>query len=348
MPIKFRVPWLAVILLLIAVLTACNGDSEEPTRLPTRTTVTEPAATAKPTATEPETKAEKTLVPATTVAPPTPTKVTATPLARPTPTPTPTPTGVSEVFEPLMEHIPDYSRLVFLMDISAVRDMRSQYPGDFDTFLEDLEDDVAMEVYVDNFNIRDVSVLAVAAEYISEDDLVLLKGNWDLEEMQEYLEPYKENSHLRYDIYSISGEHVILEESELLAVAHNEEIAMDVIEIASGLGEGLTSAEENVVKRLLDRLGPAPVVIALDSGDCGEVVPGCLGFGASLVSADAKRLEVYINTAVMFNSERAASTTTTLCKKGALNPYSWRPAHTLDSFIVVPSSKRIQVKIPRI
>ena len=166
--------------------------------------------------------------------------------------------------------------------------------------------------------------------------------------MQEYLEPYKENSHLRYDIYSISGEHVILEESELLAVAHNEEIAMDVIEIASGLGEGLTSAEENVVKRLLDRLGPAPVVIALDSGDCGEVVPGCLGFGASLVSADAKRLEVYINTAVMFNSERAASTTTTLCKKGALNPYSWRPAHTLDSFIVVPSSKRIQVKTPRI
>ncbi len=61
MPIKFRVPWLAVILLLIAILAACNGDSEEPTRRPTRTTVTEPAATAKPTATEPETKAEKTL-----------------------------------------------------------------------------------------------------------------------------------------------------------------------------------------------------------------------------------------------------------------------------------------------
>ena len=43
-----------------------------------------------------------------------------------------------------------------------------------------------------------------------------------------------------------------------------------------------------------------------------------------------------------------ANTTTTLCKKGTLNPYSWRPAHTLDSFIVVPSSKRIQVKLPRI
>ena len=42
------------------------------------------------------------------------------------------------------------------------------------------------------------------------------------------------------------------------------------------------------------------------------------------------------------------STTTTLYKKGTLNPYSWRPAHTPDSFIVVPSSKRIQVKIPQI
>ena len=301
---KFRVPWLAVILLLIAVLTACNGDSEEPTRRPTRTTVTEPTVT-EPATTEPETKPEKTLVPATTVAPPTPTKVTATPLARPTPTPTPT--GVSEVFEPLMEHIPDYSRLVFLMDISAVWDMRSQFPGDFDAFLEDLQVDVDEEVYVDDFDIRDVSVLAVAAESISEDDLVLLKGNWDLEEIRKYLEPYRESSHLRFDIYSIGGEHVILEESELLAVAHNEEIAMDVIEIASGVAEGLISAEENAVKRLLYRLGPSPVVIATHSGDCGEVVPGCLGFGASLVSADANRREVYINAAVIFNSARAAS-----------------------------------------
>ena len=36
------------------------------------------------------------------------------------------------------------------------------------------------------------------------------------------------------------------------------------------------------------------------------------------------------------------STTTTLCKKGTLNAYSWLPDHTIDSFISVPSSKQFR------
>ncbi len=38
------------------------------------------------------------------------------------------------------------------------------------------------------------------------------------------------------------------------------------------------------------------------------------------------------------------SITTTVRKKGPLSTSSWRPAHALDSFVVLPSAKRFPAK----
>ena len=310
MPIKLIFVLFAATLPLLAVLTACGGEEPRETRRRAIRTATPQAMTTpttEPTYIESESTEDKPLLFLLTP--------TASAVSTSTPRPEPTATaetssaapqrGIHPSFYPLMRVIPEHVETVFLIDLEEVRGMQDYYPGNFGEMMEGVERDLDMEVQFD-FDISDISTFAVAAEYLSEDDLVIIQGDLDFDKIPEEFNSSSTYLHLGYEIFSGTGDNVLIEEDQVVAIGHDGDTARDVVEILAGQGVALADADESPVKRLLEKLGPSPVVVATTNGGCEEAIPGCVGFGAALAGLNPDRYEAFVGVAVIFESEAAA------------------------------------------
>ena len=134
----------------------------------------------------------------------------------------------------------------------------------------------------------------------------LLKGRFFFDDLRDDLEDlgYEEDSYRDYEIWSGFKTYAMLEEDGLIVVSDEETAVEQSLRVLHRDSGSLADAENNDLKRILERLGDAPSVAGAAGGQCR--VKRCLAWGQAITRYDIDEEAMIAEVALLFSSERAA------------------------------------------
>ena len=192
-----------------------------------------------------------------------------------------------------LELIPDDSQAVFLLNLQAARDNQENFPGDFDDFAEDIQEEIEDEFRTEEIDIRQVSKFSLVALGGGwEGKAVLLEGDFFFDDIRDDWEDqgYEEDSYKGYELWDGRNYYALLEEEGAVVASGSEEIIKDVIKNLDRGSGSLANAEDNDLKLILDKLGGSPAVVAIGRDSCDDDISGCVGFGMAYAGSDLARI----------------------------------------------------------
>ena len=219
--------------------------------------------------------------------------------------------GASGGSSSALELIPDDTGVLFLLDLEMVRAGQEEFPGDYDDFLDELQEEIDSEFNTEEISFEQVNSIIVAAENQFFDGVIVMLGDFAFGDIQDEWEDreYEEDSYRGYEIWDGGDYFVFLENAGAIVASNSEDRVKDIINIVDRGTGSLADDQEGDLARIVSQLGSSPVVVAA-AGDYGEqcenTVAGCAGFGLAYSSADLDREEVTANLAILFSSERRA------------------------------------------
>ena len=202
--------------------------------------------------------------------------------------------------------VPADTPVALLLNVQAIREHQDDFPGDFDDFEEELQ-----ETIEDNFGTEEIDLLQVNDYLVVGYDFEtnLLKGNFRFGDIRDDWEDrgFEKDSYKGYELWDGDDNYALLEEEGAVIRTRGEDDIKDVIKIIDGGSGSLADSEDSDLKRLLDKLGSSPAVIAIAGDDiCGDAVSGCRGMGVAYSGGDVDREEISTNLVVLFSNERRA------------------------------------------
>ena len=206
--------------------------------------------------------------------------------------------------------IPADSQGVFLLNLQAARDNEENFPGDFDDFAENIQEEIEEEFDTEEIDIQQVSNFSVVELGYDWGDLVLLEGDFSFDDIRDDWEDqgHERDSYKGYELWDGRNYYALLEAEGAVVAAYSEEIIKDVIKNLDRGSGSLADAEDNDLKLILDKFGGLPAAIAIANDFCDDDVSGCIGFGMAYAGSDLDREEVFVDLVVLFSSERRAET----------------------------------------
>ena len=207
-----------------------------------------------------------------------------------------------------LELIPADSQGVFLLNLQAARDNEENFPGDFDDFAENIQEEIEEEFDTEEIDIQQVSNFSVVELGYDWGDLVLLEGDFSFDDIRDDWEDqgHERDSYKGYELWDGRNYYALLEAEGAVVAAYSEEIIKDVIKNLDRGSGSLADAEDNDLKLILDKFGGLPAAIAIANDFCDDDVSGCIGFGMAYAGSDLDREEVFVDLVVLFSSERRA------------------------------------------
>ena len=209
-----------------------------------------------------------------------------------------------------LELIPNNTEVVFVLDVESIQDRRTDFPGDYDNFADELQYEIERNLDTEEIGLDQVTHFVFAADrYLG--DIMLLLGQFAYGHIRADWEDrgFEEDSYRSYEVWDGYDNYALLEGKRAIIASHSEEQIREVVKnVDRGVGS-LASNMDNDLARIFAQLGASPVVIAFagdSAGSCGAAVSGCVGYGAAFVEADMDREEVEVDLVLLFSSERRA------------------------------------------
>jgi hypothetical protein len=134
----------------------------------------------------------------------------------------------------------------------------------------------------------------------------LLKGPFLFDDLRDDLEGkgYEEDAYRGYEVWSGVKTYAMLEDDGLLIVSDQQSATEEALKTLYRGSESLADAEDNDLKRILGKLGNAPIVFATVGDQCQ--VKRCRGWGQATTGYDIDKEELIAEVVLLFSSERAA------------------------------------------
>ena len=135
----------------------------------------------------------------------------------------------------------------------------------------------------------------------------LLKGTFQFDDLRDDLEEqgHEEDSYREYEVWYGQRNYALFEDDGYVIVSRNKDATEEVLKtLYRGSGSLADAENDNELKRILDKLGNAPVVLAVVGDSC--TVKRCQGYGMAAISYDIGEEELSSELVVLFSSERAA------------------------------------------
>ena len=142
---------------------------------------------------------------------------------------------------------------------------------------------------------------------VGDSEVNLLKGQFQFDDIREDLDDagYEEDIYRGYEVWTGRQNYALLEATGYIIFSPNQDAVEDVLKTLYRGDGSLADAEDNELKRILDKAGDGLAVVASVAEDeCP--VKRCQGFGAAFTEVDLDAEAVVTKVVVLFSSERAA------------------------------------------
>ena len=140
------------------------------------------------------------------------------------------------------------------------------------------------------------------------DEMVVLKGNFDLEDIRDELEDaeieFDEDSYRGYETWENSSGVMVALFDEYIIIADERQVENVLKNLYNGSGTLARTDDDNEMRQILDKVGSGFVVYGDTSGACS--VERCEGYGWALTEVDESDEEATVEIALLFRNERAA------------------------------------------
>ena len=215
--------------------------------------------------------------------------------------------GGSAAAGSLLKLVPEDAQFIILLSPQTLREKPDDFPGDYDDFAEGLQETIEDEFNTEEIDLAQVgsfSGFAVNPDF--QEGTILLQGDFAFDDLRDDWadQGFEADSYKGYELWQGQSYYALLEAEGALITSDSAELLKDIIKNLDRGSGSLADAEDNDLKRILDRLARSPLVFALAGDSCGDAVRGCRGVGVAYAGADLDREEVATDLVVLFSNRR--------------------------------------------
>ena len=211
-----------------------------------------------------------------------------------------------------LQLIPEDTFVVGLLDVKAVRENPDDFPGDYDDFIDGLQENILEEFDTEEIDVEQVSNFVFWISELrggSDSVALLLQGDFFFGDIRDDWDDqdFDEESYKGYEYWDGPEYYALLEDEGAIIGSSSENLIKEIIKIVDQGDGSLADTKKNSrIKLILDKLGSSPAAIASLSGICEDALSGCDGWGAAFTGFNPDRSEVSTDLVVLFSSERRA------------------------------------------
>ena len=202
--------------------------------------------------------------------------------------------GSSASASSLLEMVPEESVSVSIADLRSIRED------------VDLEEVLDISSPVEEIDIEEIDEY-VRVRLETGEVVYLLEGISQFDDLRDDLDEngYQEDSYREYEVWIGPWSYALFEEEGRIVVSNRRDGTQEVLKTLYRGSGSLAKAEGTDLKRILDKLGDAPFVMAV-AGDDLCSAKRCQGYGSTPTRYDISREKLHVDFVVLFSSERAA------------------------------------------
>ena len=195
-----------------------------------------------------------------------------------------------------------------ILNVAAVIANEADFPGDIDDFGDEILDEIESGFDTEEIRFEQITEFVILAHPSYGDEAILITGDFAFEDIRDGWDDldFEDDSYRGIEIWDGYNYYALIEDQGAIFVSYNEEFVKDVVKLLDDGSRSLAHSTDSDMKIIVDRLGAAPVVVAIASDFCDDLVSGCTALGAGYAGADLGRDEIITDLAVLFSSERRA------------------------------------------
>lgn len=191
-----------------------------------------------------------------------------------------------------------------ILNVAAVIANEADHPGDTDDFGDEILDEIESGFDTEEIRFEQITEFVILAHPSYGDEAILITGDFAFEDIRDGWDDldFEDDSYRGIETWDGYNYYALIEDQGAIFVSYNEEF----VKLLDDGSRSLAHPTDSDMKIIVDRLGAAPVVVAIASDFCDVVVSGCTALGAGYAGADLGRDEIITDLAVLFSSERRA------------------------------------------
>ena len=207
-----------------------------------------------------------------------------------------------------LDLVPEDADAVFRLDLPAIAEdpdlleNAHEISGDWLIYV----DWEAEEATIGNLEV-DLALVEEVFYLIDDTDIILLRGDLQFEDLREDLEDanYEETPYRGYEAWASPQWNFALLEDDGYLIYSPSMSAVEGILKNLYRGDGSLAADEDAeLKRILNKMGDAPAVMAMAGEHCPD--NRCQGLGVAFTGTDSQGEKLTADFVVLYSSERAA------------------------------------------
>ena len=207
-----------------------------------------------------------------------------------------------------LQMVPDDVEGLVILNVAAVIANEADFPGDIDDFGDEILDEIESEFDTEEIGFEQISEFVILVHPRYGDEAILITGDFAFEDIRDGWDDldFEDDSYRGIEIWDGYNYYALLEDQGAIFVSDSEDFVKDVVKLLDDGSGSLADSRDSDMKLIMDKLGAAPVVVAVASDFCDDLVSGCTALGAGYTGANLGRDEITTELAVLFSSERRA------------------------------------------
>ena len=213
----------------------------------------------------------------------------------------------------LTELIPANAESVLILDLAAVRDDQHRFPGDYQTFLEELQTQVTHDLQTVEIDAHRTDLYLLIGLEDEDHPLTVARGGL----VTSYIADDWNDRGITADSYRGHAvwdqgqrRHTLLDDQDTAAVSPSQGTVNTFLRTASGDLDPLAKDATAAMYRLLEAVGSSPARAAVTNGPlatfCPVALQGCQGYAFAYDSFDPDSARTTVRAAILFSNPRRA------------------------------------------